>query len=90
LNLHGRSQISERICSTEEREVRKSSTIRTVTKLQNVILHNKGSMHATETSLTEDVKLQLGESNRTGQKEKDEEGLKNEVRKERKRWKKRK
>jgi len=47
-------------------------------------------MHITETSLTEDVKLQLVESNRTGQKEKDEEGIKNEVRKESKRWNKRK
>jgi hypothetical protein len=84
------SQISERICSTEEREVKKSSTIRTVTKLQNVMLYNNSSMHTTETSLTEDVKLQLVESNRTGQKEKDEEGIKNEVRKESKRWNKRK
>jgi hypothetical protein len=40
LNLHGRSQISERICSTEERAVKKSSMIRTVTTLQNVILNN--------------------------------------------------
>lgn len=47
-------------------------------------------MHITETSLTEDVKLQLVESNRRGQKEKDEKEIKNEVRKEGKRWNKRK
>ena len=39
-------------------------------------------MHITETSLTENVKLQLVEFNRTGQKEKDEERITNEVRKE--------
>jgi len=40
LNLRGRSQISERMRSTEERAVKKSSMIRTVTMLQNVIPNN--------------------------------------------------
>jgi hypothetical protein len=47
-------------------------------------------MHITGASLTEDVKLQLVESNRRGQKEKDEKGMKNEARKLGKRWNKRK
>jgi hypothetical protein len=47
-------------------------------------------MYITETSLTEDVKLQLVESIRTGRKAKDGDGIKNEVRKGSKRWNKRK
>jgi hypothetical protein len=47
-------------------------------------------MQITETSLTEDVNFQLVKSIRTGQKEKDEEGIKNGVRKDSKRWNKRK
>lgn len=90
MNLHGRSQTPERICSTEERTVKKSSIIRIVTMLQNVILNNNRQHAHYGDIINRNVKVQLVEFNRRGQKEKYEEGIKNEVRKTSKKWNKRK